>query len=210
MRTVKRTARRRASGLIAVVFGVGCASGTGQPPAAASATREMRVAHDLGLGGLGPGLLIAVGPDGHVRGAAFVRAHAPISGLPDSIAALLRAERKASFARAGCSEPVDMDFALACALRFGRWEPDWRMALRVVDSTLAADSAAERAAESARRPAVQPDGTIRIRGCNDCGGVFAEIREAGRVRSWRLGSDAAARLGRLTDSLVASAAVQKR
>jgi len=52
---------------------------------------------------------------------------------------------------------------------------------------------------------VQPDGTVRIRGCNDCGGIDAEVRQASQVCGWRLGPDAATRVGRLVDSLLARA-----
>ena len=200
-----RSLRRLVAGLAPVLIGFGCARNTGQPPAARVATREVRIALDYGFGGPGPGLLIAAGPGEQVRGAIFVRARAPIPALPDSIAALLRAEQEARFSRVGCSEPVELGLALACAARFGQGEPDWRAALRVLDAALAADSAAERADALARRPEVRADGTIRIRSCMDCGGVFAEIRDASTVRGWRLGPEASARLGRLVDSLVARA-----
>lgn len=187
----------------AVAITFGCARHTGRTEA--GATREVRIAHDYGLGGPGPLLLVTVAHDGRVRGAVFVRARLPISRMPDSLAALLRAEREARFARVGCTTPVEMDWALACPARFRGPEPDWGAVLKVLEPALAADSAAERVEALARRPSVQPDGTIRIRGCADCGGVDADVRQASLVRRWRLGPEAATRLGYLVDSLVARA-----
>jgi hypothetical protein len=186
------------------VIALGCARHPGPPPAP-GAPREIRIAHDYGLGGPGPLLVVSVRAGGLVHGAVFVRTPRPISGLPDSLAALLRTQREAMFARVGCREPVEMGRALACPAQFREPGPNWGAALRLIEPTLVADSAAERAETLARRPAVQPDGTIRIRGCNDCGGVDAEVREASGVRGWRLSPEAATRLGRLVDSLVARA-----
>ena len=210
MLTRRHWARRLAAGSAPVLIGLGCARNAGQPSTVAAAPREVRISRDYGLGGPGPGLLVATGPGGQVRGAAFVRARAPIPGLPDSVAALLRAEEEARFSQVGCSEPVELRFTRACAVRFGDQEPDWRAVSRAVDAALAADSVAERADAAARRPAVQADGTIRIRGCNDCDGVFAEIRETSGVRGWRLGPEAGAQLGRLVDSRVARAVHGRR
>jgi hypothetical protein len=116
--------------------------------------------------------------------------------------------RDRRFAEVGCRQPVRMGHDLACEARFLRATPDWKAVLRIVDSTLVADSLAERAETKARQPRITADGSVRIRGQADGGGVYAEIRDGGVRRGWRVGADSV--LARLVDSLVARAADGRR
>ena len=200
---------RLAFGWVAALITIGCARHAARP-VDARAARELRVGHDYGFGGPGPLLLVNVAPDGRARGTVFVRARRPIPGLPDSAIAWLRSEQQNRFARVGCTAPVEMGRDLACPAQFRGPEPDWMAALQLLETTLAADSAAERVEAASRRPIVRPDGYIRIRSCNDCAGIDAEVREGSLVRRWRLGTGAATSLGRLVDSLVARAESGRR
>ena len=204
-------AERLAVGLAAGLIGIGCAGQTGRSPVTAGQGRELRIAHDHGIGGPGPLLLVTIGPAGAVSGAAFVRARRLDGAWPDSILNFYQAEREARFARVGCTEPVEAGNNFECRVRFRGSEPDWAAALRVIDRALVADSAAERAEILARQPVVRADGTILIRGRNDGDSIRADIRdERGMRRSWYLGQEAATALGALVDSLVASATTAGR
>ena len=196
--------------MIAVVLVAGCIGLPRRDRAASVAAREVRVAHDYGLGGPGPLLSVTVMPGEQPRGVVFVRAPRLPAGRPDSIAVRFGAEQEAAFARVGCTEPVAMDHTLACRARLLGPDPDWGDLLGVLDSTLVADSAAERSQVLAERAIVQADSTIRLRGCLDCGGVRAEIHQGGGQRRWRLGPKAAATVSALIDSLLARVSPRNR
>ena len=115
---------------------------------------------------------------------------------PDSIAAFVDSLIRARFARLGCSSPVRGTRGITCVVRFRAGTPDWAAAVRMVDAAVAADATPEAVI------APMPNGTIRIRGCNDyCPRITVSIHRTDTILERRLGIDASRRVERLIDSL---------
>ena len=132
----------------------------------------------------------------HVVGELIVRKRWIAPSEPESIVAFADSLIRGRFARLGCSSPVRGTRDITCVVRFRAGTPDWAAAVRMVDAALAADATPEPVI------APMPNGTIRIRGCNDyCPRITVSIHQTDTILERRLGIDAGLRVERLIDSL---------